>query len=60
MKRLTYAVLAATVAFAVNSDGATQRDWSEIFLASSPSLAPDGSFLAFEWNGRIWRASPDG
>ena len=29
----------------------------EIFLASSPSVAPDGSFFVFEWCSRLWKAS---
>ena len=36
------------------------RDWSEIYLAESPSVSPDGSFFVFAWCGRIWRASTSG
>ena len=28
----------------------------EIFLATSPAVAPDGSFFVFEWCGRLWKA----
>ncbi len=28
----------------------------EIFLATAPSVAPDGSFLVFEWCNRLWKA----
>lgn len=28
----------------------------EIFLAASPSVAPDGSFFVFEWCNRLWKA----
>lgn len=58
--KLAAAACVAAATFAACASGEPQRDWSEMFLASSPSLAPDGSFFAFEWNGRIWRASPDG
>ena len=59
-RKLAAAACVAAATFAVCAGGEPQRDWSEMFLASSPSLAPDGLFFAFEWNGRIWRASPDG
>ena len=56
---LTYAICAALTVFAAQAKDAAKRDWSEMFLAASSSLAPDGSFLVFEWVGRIWRVSPD-
>lgn len=57
---LTYVMCAALMVLAAQAKDAVKRDWSEMFLAASPSLAPDGSFLAFEWVGRIWRVSPNG
>ena len=36
------------------------RDWSEIYLAESPSVSPDGSFFVFAWCGRIWSAPTSG
>ena len=36
------------------------RDWSEIYLAESPSVSPDGSFFVFAWCGRVWRAPTSG
>ena len=60
MSRLTCIVCAVAAVFAAQAENAEKRDWTEMFLASSPSLAPDGSFLVFEWNGRIWKASPEG
>ena len=35
----------------------SERDWSEVYLAESPSVSPDGSFFVFAWCGRVWRAS---
>lgn len=45
--------------FAYSSDDG-ERDWSEMYLASNPSVSPDGSFFAFEWKDRIWLASTEG
>ena len=36
------------------------KDWSRIYLGSSTSVAPDGSFFVFEWCGHIWRAPAAG
>ena len=38
----------------------SERDWSEIYLAESPSVSPDGSFFVFAWCGRIWSAPTSG
>jgi len=27
-----------------------------IYLSVNPSVSPDGSFMAFEWNDRVWLA----
>ena len=48
-------LVAATVA---GDDGG--RDWSEIYLASCPSVSADGSRFVFEWNDSIWIASTAG
>lgn len=37
-----------------------ENDWSRIFLASVPSISPDGDFFVFEWCGSIWRANTSG
>ena len=49
------AVIAAGAAHAQNQTP-SGRDWSEIYLAESPSVSPDGTFFVFSWCGRIWRA----
>ena len=51
---------AASVQCADIRQPAVVRDWSEIYLAESPSVSPDGSFLVFAWCGRIWRAPTSG
>ena len=38
----------------------SERDWSEVYLAESPSVSPDGSFFVFAWCGRVWRAPTSG
>lgn len=54
--------LLSTAAIAVSSLAAanTPGEWSRIYLGSSPSVSPDGSFFLFGWCDRIWRASADG
>ena len=37
-----------------------ERDWSEIYLGTNPSVSPDGSFFAFEWKDRVWLAPTEG
>ena len=58
MKYTATLILAATVACAAHAQNQTPsgRDWSEIYLAESPSVSPDGTFFVFSWCGRIWRA----
>ena len=62
MKYTATLILAATVACAALAQGQNPpgRDWSEIYLAESPSVSPDGTFLVFSWCGRIWRAPAAG
>lgn len=45
-----------------DADGAVPaaEDWSRIYLAENPTVSPDGSEIAFDWCGRIWRASSSG
>ena len=38
----------------------TARNWSEIYLGTTPSVSPDGSFFAFEWDDRVWLAPTAG
>ena len=38
----------------------TARNGSEIYLGTNPSVSPDGSFFAFEWNDRVWLAPTAG
>ena len=49
------------VAYAFEEEeGAMSNDWTRIYLANWPSVSPDGSMIAFEWNSRIWRAPATG
>ncbi len=58
---LVSAISIAAVAAAQDcAPEASARDWSEIYLAESPSVSPDGSFFVFAWCGRIWRAPTAG
>ena len=40
--------------------GGEARDWSEIFLGSSPSVSADGTRFVFEWNDSVWIAPTAG
>ena len=55
-------VVLAAVAFAASAlaGGAAERDWSEIYFGTNPSVSPDGSFFVFEWKDRVWRAPTSG
>lgn len=59
---LAFTVLSRGLALHAASEdhGAADRDWSEIYLASSPCVSPDGAFFAFAWNDRIWLAPIEG
>jgi tricorn protease len=59
MKKAGCAAAALAAAF-VATAAVTERDWSEIYLGTAPSVSPDGSFFVFEWKGRVWRASTSG
>ncbi len=50
----------AAAQFPAQGQPSAERDWSEIYLAESPSVSPDGSFFVFAWCGRIWRAPTSG
>lgn len=52
--------IAAVAAAQIPTQYSSERDWSEIYLAESPSVSPDGSFFVFAWCGRIWRTSISG
>ncbi len=54
------AVLAFAILGAATCPGAGERDWSEMYLAESPCVSPDGTFFVFGWKDRIWLAPTEG
>ena len=60
MKTPLCAVFASFLCVAAVAGGGDGRDWSNIFLASCPSVNPDGSRFVFEWNDSIWIAPTAG
>ena len=54
------AVASVCAAPAAAAENAADRDWSGIYFASTPCVSPDGSFIVFGWNDRIWRAGIEG
>ena len=60
MKTSLYAVFASFLCVAAVAGGDDGRDWSNIYLASCPSVNADGSRFVFEWNDSIWIAPTAG
>ena len=48
------------VGAAAGKNAPPNRDWAQIYLAFNPSVSPDGTFMVFEWNDRIWLSSTAG
>lgn len=57
---MLFSAIFLAAAVTAQEQPACERDWSEIYLADSPSVSPDGSFFVFSWCGRIWRAPVSG
>lgn len=55
MFRAVCAISAAAVAAAH-----AKEDWSRIYMANDPVLAPDGKTFFFTWNSLVWRAPATG